>query len=77
MIAVIGVIIKFYNREHMIIEMANDLYEFDLNKRRNNTIEANHGLLSSTQKGREALKRSMHKIKGDSSLHIKSMSTFN
>ncbi|CAD8128184.1 unnamed protein product [Paramecium sonneborni] len=77
MIAVIGVLIKFYNREHMLIEMANDLYEFDLNKKRHNTIEANNSLLSSTQRGREALKKSMHKIKGDSALNIKSMSTFN
>ncbi|CAD8182288.1 unnamed protein product [Paramecium octaurelia] len=77
MIAVIGVLIKIYNREHMVIEMANDLYEFDLNKKRNNTIEANNALLASSQRGREALKRSMHKIKGDSSIQIKSMSTFN
>ncbi|CAD8212437.1 unnamed protein product [Paramecium pentaurelia] len=76
MIAVIGVLIKFYNREHMVIEMANDLYEFDLNKKRNNTIEAHNALLASTQRGREALKRSMHKIKGDSAIQIKSMSTF-
>lgn len=48
MIAVIGVLIKFYNREHMVIEMANDLYEFDLNKKRNNTLEAHNALLAST-----------------------------
>lgn len=48
MIAVIGVLIKFYNREHMVVEMANDLYEFDFNKRRNNTLEANNALLASS-----------------------------
>jgi len=28
MIVVLGFVVKFYNRQHLIIEMANDLYEF-------------------------------------------------
>jgi hypothetical protein len=26
MVAILGILIRFYNREHMIIELANDLY---------------------------------------------------
>lgn len=34
MIVVVGVIVRFYNRQHLVISIANDLYEFDMSKGR-------------------------------------------
>lgn len=29
MVVIVGIAVRFYNREHMVVEIANDLYDFD------------------------------------------------
>ncbi|CAD8171893.1 unnamed protein product [Paramecium pentaurelia] len=59
MIVVVGIIVRFYNRQHLIISIANDLYEFDMSSGRQNTQMHLKNLLDRTQRGREMLKSKM------------------
>ncbi|CAD8156781.1 unnamed protein product [Paramecium octaurelia] len=61
MIVVVGIVVRFYNRQHLIISMANDLYEFDMSSRRQNTQIHLNSLLARTERGREMLKSKMSK----------------
>ncbi|CAD8062211.1 unnamed protein product [Paramecium primaurelia] len=61
MIVVVGIIVRFYNRQHMIISIANDLYEFDMSSARQNTQIHLNSLLARTERGREMLKSKMSK----------------
>lgn len=37
MIVVVGILVRFYNRQHLIVSIANDLYEYDMSLNRANT----------------------------------------
>ena len=56
MIVVVGVAVRFYNRQHLVVSMANDIYEFDMSVGKSNTQVHLNSLLARTEKGRELLK---------------------
>ncbi|CAD8078632.1 unnamed protein product [Paramecium sonneborni] len=61
MIVVVGIIVRFYNRQHLIVSIANDLYEFDMSSARQNTQMHLNNLLARTERGKEMLKSKMSK----------------
>lgn len=65
MIAVIGIFVQFYNKSHMIIDLANDLFEFDLCSSRKSTKMVVSSLLASTVHGRKFLKQKLGQKTGD------------
>ncbi|CAD8120490.1 unnamed protein product [Paramecium sonneborni] len=57
MIVVVGILVKFYNRQHLIVSIANDLYEFDMSFNRMNTQMNFNSLLEKKERGKEVQKQ--------------------
>lgn len=55
MIVVMGILVQFYNRQHFIISMANDLYEFNKDPNLGGKQYIS-GLLQSTMAARQMLR---------------------
>ncbi|CAD8197434.1 unnamed protein product [Paramecium pentaurelia] len=53
MIVVVGILVRFYNRQHLIVSIANDLYEFDMGLNRANTQMNFNSLLEKKERVRE------------------------
>ncbi|CAD8182846.1 unnamed protein product [Paramecium pentaurelia] len=56
MIVVVGILVRFYNRQHLIVSIANDLYEFDMSLNRANT-QMNFNTLLEKKERREIKKQ--------------------
>ncbi|KAM3131020.1 hypothetical protein pb186bvf_016832 [Paramecium bursaria] len=73
-IVVVGIVVSFYNKQHLIVSMANDLYEFQLSKQEKDQTEIMSQLLFQSAKGRQTLKNSQKKT--ETIPNIKSISAF-
>ena len=75
MIVIVGLVVRFYNRQHLIVNMANDLYEFDMSQKKGSTQINLNALLARTEKGREMLK-TMKSRRTESVQKIQTMQAF-
>ncbi|CAD8162344.1 unnamed protein product [Paramecium octaurelia] len=50
MIVIVGIFVSIYNREHLKIQMANDLYEFDMSLKKQNMRNISSSVMKSKQK---------------------------
>ncbi|CAK59699.1 unnamed protein product (macronuclear) [Paramecium tetraurelia] len=56
MMVVVGILVRFYNRQHLIVSIANDLYEYDMSLNRT-TTQMNFNTLLEKKERRETQKQ--------------------